>query len=208
MKVIELAGDLKDKKVLDIGCGNGRLGQELKKCGAIVHGCDISESALEKAKKVLDKAVYLDVESIDWAEIDNDYDLIIVSELIEHLFRPSVFLDKIKKYLTSDGELIITTPNFLMWTLRLRMFFGQFEYHKTGFWDEGHVHFYTYNSLKKELSANGFYVTKENHIYHPKVPCLIARLRPQLFAYQMIVKVKRKNHVMYTTIFGNDDKLM
>lgn len=208
LKVIELAGDLKDKKVLDIGCGNGRLGQELKKCGAIVHGCDISESALEKAKKVLDKAVYLDVESIDWAEIDNDYDLIIVSELIEHLFRPSVFLDKIKKYLTSDGELIITTPNFLMWTLRLRMFFGQFEYHKTGFWDEGHVHFYTYNSLKKELSANGFYVTKENHIYHPKVPCLIARLRPQLFAYQMIVKVKRKNRVMYTTIFGNKDKLM
>lgn len=207
-KIIGLSGSLKGKKVLDIGCGNGRLGEELKKYGAIVHGCDISKSALEKAKTVLDKIIYLDVEFANWTEVGGNYDLIIVSELIEHLFQPAVFLNKIKKYLSNDGELIITTPNFLMWTLRLRMLVGQFEYHKTGFWDESHIHFYTYNSLKKELSTNGFYITEENHIYHPKVPRFIAKLRPQLFAYQMIVKAKKKNRVMYTTIFGGKDKLM
>ncbi|OHA78499.1 MAG: hypothetical protein A2V96_02645 [Candidatus Yonathbacteria bacterium RBG_16_43_6] len=190
-RVVQILGnDIKGKKILDIGCGNGTMGKALKEKGAIVFGTDISRNAVEKAAHVLDKAFVLDVDGGDLSVIDSDYDAIIVSEVIEHLFESKKFLLNVKSRMKKDSVLILTTPNFLMWTNRIKMFFGKFEYTETGFLDEGHIHFFTYDSLKKLLSLTGFKIEKENHIIHPKIPHKIGILRPNLFAFQLIIKVK------------------
>ncbi len=189
-KIMELAGQIRGKKILDIGCSDGRLGQYLASQGAIVHGCDISEKAVLKAKKVLAKAFVFDVECDNWDEFEKNYDLVIATEVIEHLFCPEKFLNNIKNIVPPTGEIIITTPNFLMWTFRLRMLGGQFDYTDSGFWDRGHVHFFTYFSLKKMIQADGFTIVQENHIIHPKIPNWLGKIRPSLFVYQIIFKIK------------------
>lgn len=192
-RVVQILGDdIQGKKILDIGCGDGTMGKALKEKGAIVVGTDISKKAVEKAAHVLDTTFVLDVEGDNLSTINNDFDIIIASEVIEHLFDSKNFLLNMKSRMKKDSKLVLTTPNFLMWTNRVKMFFGKFEYTETGFLDEGHIHFFTYDSLKKLLALTGFEIEEENHIIHPKIPHSIGILRPNLFAFQLIVKVKIK----------------
>lgn len=192
-RVVQILGDgIDGKKILDIGCGDGTMGKVLREKGAIVFGADISEKAVGKAAQVLDKAFVFDVEGGDFSAIDGDFDVIIASEVIEHLFDPKNFLLNLKSCMKKDSALILTTPNFLMWTNRIKMLFGKFEYTETGFLDEGHIHFFTYFSLKKLLELTGFEIEEENHIIHPKIPHGVGTLRPNLFAFQVIIKVKIK----------------
>jgi len=190
--ILELMGDIKGKKILDLACGNGKIDKIFKERGAIVHGCEISAKIIATASPNLDKSFVFDVENDDFGRLDKDYDFIVASELIEHLFLPKKFLINLKTIVSPGCRIIITTPNFLLWTNRLRMFFGKFAYTERGFLDESHIHFFTYNSLKDMVRETGFMIERENHIIHPKIPGRIGRLRPNLFSYQVVVKLKLK----------------
>ncbi len=188
--ILDLLGDIRGKKILDLGCGNGKLGQALKERGALVHGCEISEKIVTIAGQKLDKVFVFDAENDDFNLLDKDYDFIIASEVIEHLFLPEVFLLNLKKIMMPACRLIITTPNFLLWTNRCRMFFGKFEYTERGFLDESHIHFFCYNSLKFLAEKAGFKIEASNNIIHPKIPAWLGKLWPNLFSYQIILKLE------------------
>lgn len=190
-KIFELLGDVKDKKILDIGCATGYLGKEIKEKGAQkVCGIDISENAINEAKKNIDEAVALDIQKDELLFLENYFDAIILSEVIEHLFLPEIAVQKIRKVLKKDGFLIITTPNFLVFSNRIKMFLGKFQYTESGFLDRGHIHFFTYDSLIDFIKKNGFVVMEENNMIHPKIPDFIGKRFPNLFTYQIIIKVK------------------
>jgi len=188
--ILELMGDISGKKILDLGCGNGKIDKFFKEKGAIVHGCEISDKIIATASPNFDKSFVFDVENDDFGRLDKDYDFIIASELIEHLFMPKFFLINLKNIISPSCRIIITTPNFLLFSNRLRMFFGKFDYTERGFLDESHIHFFTYNSLKDLVQETGFTIEQENHIIHPKIPIWFGKLMPNLFSYQIIVKLK------------------
>jgi 2-polyprenyl-3-methyl-5-hydroxy-6-metoxy-1,4-benzoquinol methylase len=76
------------------------------------------------------------------------FDVVILSEVIEHLFFPEKLIEKLKKFMKPDSFVVITTPNFLVFSNRIKMLFGKFEYAETGFFDRGHIHFFTRESSK------------------------------------------------------------
>jgi 2-polyprenyl-3-methyl-5-hydroxy-6-metoxy-1,4-benzoquinol methylase len=190
-KIMELLGDVAGKKVLDVGCGSGILGNEIKKKGAReVVGADISAGAIKEASKVLGKAVVADLqtERLDYA--DGYFDVIVIAEVLEHVLYPENVVKEAKRLLKDDGFIIISTPNFLIFSNRIRMLFGQFEYTEDGFLDRGHVHFFTLPSLKKFLNINGLKIVKENHTIHDRFPEWFGKLFSSLFSFQLIIKIK------------------
>ena len=104
-----LGDDIKGKKILDIGCGDGTMGKALKEKGAIVVGTDISKKAIEKAAHVLDTTFVFDVEGGDISTISNDFNVVIASEVIEHLFDPKNFLLNMKSRMKKDSKLVLYT---------------------------------------------------------------------------------------------------
>lgn len=118
---------LKDKKfnrVLDAGCGDGRLAKLVKdRWGAEVYGVDVSRKGVELARGFGIKAKVADIsKKIPFA--NNFFDLVICTETIEHVADPDSLLKEIHRILKPDGTLLLTTPNLSSWTNRFLFVFG------------------------------------------------------------------------------------
>ncbi len=100
-------------KVLDVGCGNGLISRSLGKFGFFVHGIDVSEKAIDTAKKLnlLDN-VKFDVLSAEELRASSEkYDAVICSEVLEHLQDPTALVSVLYQLLKEEGKLIVTVPN-------------------------------------------------------------------------------------------------
>lgn len=98
-------------KILDFGCGNGDLTNLLSKYGQIT-GIDLSDEAIKIAKKKYPHINFICSSVFDMTK-QNKYDLIVSSEVIEHLTREEQgeYIQLIYNNLVDNGYLLITTPN-------------------------------------------------------------------------------------------------
>jgi SAM-dependent methyltransferase len=100
-----------DIKVLEIGSGMGYLTYSLVKAGYNAAGIDISETAVENARKKFGNYYTCMEASQLAAENKGVYDVVIATEVIEHIHEPLEFLDTVLALLKPGGKAIITTPN-------------------------------------------------------------------------------------------------
>lgn len=101
-------------KVLEIGCGEGRLAAMLGFAGAeSVDAIDYSQEAINIARERihLDNVHY---QCVDYHEISGQYDVVVLQGVLEHLDEPFVELEYIlENLLRQDGVLITSSPSFL-----------------------------------------------------------------------------------------------
>ena len=176
----------------DVGCASGYVAEALRGKGNYVVGVDLSEEAVSRAAKVLDEALVLDVESESWPShfVEHKFDLILCAELIEHLFDPEAFLKGLRKILKPNGEILITTPNFLLWTNRVRIALGYYGLREV-FFDRGHIRLFSHNGLMATLKEIGYQVTDESHLWYPPALEKLRKILPaNLFVFQCILKVR------------------
>jgi 2-polyprenyl-3-methyl-5-hydroxy-6-metoxy-1,4-benzoquinol methylase len=114
--ILEIAGNIAGKNVLDAGCGDGRFSAELKKRGADVTGVDLSEKALSFAKIFLPDVNFLQagIESLPLS--DKIFDFIFFIETLEHIPPENIpaVLSELKRVLKDDGMILISTPSTLI----------------------------------------------------------------------------------------------
>lgn len=97
------------KKILEIGCGDGRSLLQLKAMGYDAHGIETDEH-VRKVKDELNLPIHIGtIEDADFGEKQFDY--IIANQLIEHIIDLDSFLERCKKLLKDDGLIIFSTPN-------------------------------------------------------------------------------------------------
>ena len=86
-----------NSKILDIGCGIGALANSIAKKAEIVIACDINRNSIEMAKSTFKndnvKFIYADATSYEFNE---NFDCIILSNVLEHIKDRIIFLKKIK----------------------------------------------------------------------------------------------------------------
>lgn len=102
-----------DAKVLDLGCGGGRLLHMLRELGyRNLQGVDASAEQVRIARQVTPEIEQADVLGFLEAH-ENQYDWICGFDIIEHLHKPEVlrFLDAAQRALRSGGRLVLHTPN-------------------------------------------------------------------------------------------------
>jgi SAM-dependent methyltransferase len=120
--VARFAPSVSALRVLDVGCGNGQLLAELihRFPGSHFWGTELSSGRLRLARQCLGYRVsLLQTDGDGYIPFkDNAFDLIFVTEVIEHLKQPVLFLQEIYRILAPSGRLVLTTPNsdaFPLW---------------------------------------------------------------------------------------------
>lgn len=148
------------KTVLDIGCGAGTLCLYLAHKGYYVTGIDISEKAIKECKEsaavlnLSNKTKFL-IGNFQTNKIAKKFDLIIFTEVIEHLENDKLALKKIHDLLNKNGLLILSTPsqNAPLYRLGLLTKFDR---------DVGHLRRYKLKELSELIQGQGFKIIETN----------------------------------------------
>ena len=188
------------KKVLDVGCAEGKLAEVLASNESEVIGIEIDQAAAKKAQKFCKKVIMGDIESIELSTNYYDYfDYILFADVLEHLKDPLIVLQRFKKYLNKDGYILVSLPNISNWKMRLKILFGNFEYEDRGILDNGHIRFFNEKSAKELITYAGFEIIKfeltvgdlplGSKLFH-----FIGTLWPNLMAYQFLIIAKKNDN--------------
>jgi len=163
------------KKVLDLGSEDGIFVDLLiKERGCNVTASDVDQSCVKKllARKI--NAVVCDVER----ELPKgDFDYITCLDVIEHLKRPEIFLENLKKTYP-NSLIVISTPNACWWKDRLSILFGKIPRRNAYSKSAGkyahkmtlHYWLWSYSQFKEFLMQNGLKILEERYKYVPHIP--------------------------------------
>ena len=108
-------------KILDIGCGHGSVSHELVKRGFEVYGMEINRDAIESLKVKGFRVVECDI--TEPFNLNEKFDLVLLLDVLEHVFDPLSLLGEAAKVLKDGGEIIVSVPLYFDLIDRLRILF-------------------------------------------------------------------------------------
>ncbi len=155
-------GGLHGTKVLDFGVGDASLIRKMSGKGAIVDTVEIDPVAAELAKPYC-RAVYQeDLEHVEKIDLADQYDTIVMADVLEHPKNPQFVLSRAKTYLKTGGMLIVSLPNIANIYVRLSLLLGRFPYHTKGILDDTHVRFFTLKTAEQLLIKTGWIIVEKD----------------------------------------------
>ncbi len=114
LKLKQILGNVKGKRVLDVGCGTGSLAFYLAQEGANVMGIDLSSNLIEHCKeksKILGLSIEFKVMNAQIPDFEEEsFDIILGSRIIHHLPDISLFFNKCKGLLKKKGFIVFIEP--------------------------------------------------------------------------------------------------
>lgn len=164
--------DLKDKKVLEVGCGGGYWTKFFINHGAKISAFDISPLRVGATKFYLKKAGLADKANLWVADavslsLKTKFDFIFVKDVIEHIKDDMSFLGNMSMLLKDGGRLLIVTQNSFSLTFLIESSFNKLIGNRNWCgWDPTHVRFYTPWSLRGKGEKVGLEVCKISSSYH------------------------------------------
>ena len=160
--IIALCAELRARRVIDIGCGNGALCRELARRGYEVVGCEPSADGMRFAQSSAPELVFhqLAVEDDPGAIGNESFDVAIAAEVIEHLLRPRNLPRFAKRLLRPGGHLIISTPYHGYVKNVVLALTNKWDTHLNPFWEGGHIKMWSRRTLSQLLNESGFEVVR------------------------------------------------
>jgi 2-polyprenyl-3-methyl-5-hydroxy-6-metoxy-1,4-benzoquinol methylase len=148
------------RRILDVGCGSGRLLSMLREHGAPaweLEGIDVGEDAVRRCRAKGFRAEATRIEAFEAA--DGAFDAVILMQILEHLDDPRGALARLSALLRPGGVLVLETPN--VGGLDYRLFRGRYwgMYHFPRHWN-----LFSTTALTRLLEDAGFAVERADYL--------------------------------------------
>lgn len=157
---IKLVQQLNDvSSICDLGCGNGHISGRLAALGYQVTGIDASKSGIQVARRIYPQANFIEAfidRDLDDTIAQKNFDLVISSDVIEHLYRPSDLLEAAHSLLKPGGRVLIGTPYHGYLKNLLIAAAGKMDAHFSALHDGGHIKFFSVKTLSQLMRSHGF----------------------------------------------------
>lgn len=160
---------IKNKKTLDVGCGDGTFTNELYKLGAKIQGVDISEKLIEYAKGNY-KNINFSVANASKLKFSNKSFDIVVSNLMVHYFKNLSHLFKeISRILKPGGIFLFSFHHPFNEVLKIqnsgkndKLFITPYFHNDQYFWEMDGMrmksYHHTFTEVSKKLKESSFYI--------------------------------------------------
>lgn len=143
------ARNMTSGKLLEVGCGYGFFLDEARNYFDYRLGIELSEEAGLHAKNISGAEIHIGrLETLPTCY--DGFSVIVLINVIEHIYAPIHFLNTLKERLTDEGRIVISTPDIgSFWHKIMRKRWPSFKVPE-------HVAFYTRDTLKRLLHEAGF----------------------------------------------------
>lgn len=140
------------RRVLDVGCSVGAMGEVLRSRGHVVVGIEYAAELADEARKRLDRVIEADVETLAKENFDpgRPFDCICFADVLEHLRDPWSVVRWAQGLLGEEGIVVASIPNVarletLWYLVRKR----RWPYQKVGVFDRTHLRFFARGNLSQ-----------------------------------------------------------
>jgi len=192
-------------RILDVGCGTGTLGEcLLKGRERYVAGITYSRREAELASVRLSQVICAELNNFEFCSL-GEFDCVILSHILEHLYSPEDLLERLKCVLGPESVIVVALPNVVWWRQRLQFLIGKWRYQDWGILDRTHFRFFDMQSSEELLEEAGYEILKRKRdgpfpfigpirrLIRPfaeGIDRFICRLAPGLFAFQFVYLAK------------------
>lgn len=147
------------RTICDLGCGNGHISSRLAALGYEVTGIDASASGIKVARHAYPGVKFIEAlidRDLSQTTGQTNFDLVISSDVIEHLYRPSDLLEASRSLLKPGGHILIGTPYHGYFKNLVIAATGKMDAHFSALHDGGHIKFFSVRTLSQLLRSHGF----------------------------------------------------
>jgi 2-polyprenyl-6-hydroxyphenyl methylase/3-demethylubiquinone-9 3-methyltransferase len=137
-----------ERRVFDLGCGNGAAANEISQSGYMLSGVDPSTDGIQQAKEHFP---HLDLRTgsayDDLKATFGTFSAVVSLEVVEHVYDPRQYIQTLFSLVEPGGVAIISTPyHGYLKNLAIAVT-GKFDKHVSPLWDHGHIKFWSIKSL-------------------------------------------------------------
>jgi 2-polyprenyl-6-hydroxyphenyl methylase/3-demethylubiquinone-9 3-methyltransferase len=146
-----------EKRLFELGCGNGSVANVLTQRGWDVTGVDPSPEGITQAHQVYPHlSLHVGSAYDDLPGQYGNYPVVLSLEVVEHVYAPRDYARTLFNLLSSGGVAIISTPyHGYLKNLAIALT-GKMDAHFTALWDHGHIKFWSIRTLSELLWEAGF----------------------------------------------------
>jgi 2-polyprenyl-3-methyl-5-hydroxy-6-metoxy-1,4-benzoquinol methylase len=163
-------------RVLDVGCGAGTVGAELRADADRLVGIEIDAAAAERASRVYDEVIVGSVETVV-GNLDEPFDTILCYDVLEHLVDPWRVLDDLYSIAAAGARLHVSVPNARHPSFGLGLVLkGTVGYETAGLRDVTHLRWFTRRDISDAVTAAGWEIVAEGHNPISRARALAGRL--------------------------------
>lgn len=170
--------DLKNSKVLDVGCGTGLFMKHIldvgcTQCFGVDGHTNFADLAIKRGYKEVKQVEDLNVDKIPFH--DDTFDVIVCKDVFEHLLNPTHTVSEIKRVLKPGGVFLLHVPNHFPLSARIKFLFTNdidtFSFFKNeSRWTFPHIRFYEFNDTLKVLEKFNFSLVKDLSYHFGSIP--------------------------------------
>lgn len=157
VEVVSGVGDV--ESICDLGCGNGYMAGRLALKGYRVTGIDASQSGIVLARENYPNVTFInsliDAKLRERADLAQ-FDLVLSSDVIEHLYRPSDLIEGALALLKPNGRIVIGTPYHGYFKNLILAVTGRLDPHFDALEVGGHIKFFSVATLSRLLRDYSF----------------------------------------------------
>ncbi len=150
--------DNSQSRILEIGCasgGTGALALSEGKCGWYA-AVELDESAAERARAKLSEVIVADVEHAELPWPEQSFDVLIMSEVLEHFADPWQVLKNLRPLLKPGGLFFCSSPNVSHYRLIKMLIQGDWKLVDYGIMDRTHLRWFTPKTYGELVESAGF----------------------------------------------------
>lgn len=165
------SADQQPRRLLDLGCGEGRhtIGAYWLLNNWEIIGVDKARADLTIAKHKFDdfrqqftqpnQVMFIEGDGLDLPFANHSFDVIICSEVLEHIPDVASMLREIKRLLKPGGQLALSVPRY--WPEKLCWWLSD-DYHSN---EGGHLRIFGRGELRRQVHALGFHLHHQHYAH-------------------------------------------
>lgn len=146
-----------ERRVFELGCGNGSFAKVMSDHGYAVTAVDTSIDGINLASSSFPGIAFHNASAYD--DLNNRFGkfrAVVSLEVVEHVFEPRKYAATVFELLKSGGIAIISTPYHSYLKNLTLAISGKMDAHFTALWDYGHIKFWSIKTLRMLLLEAGF----------------------------------------------------